>query len=72
MSHLTQEQRYTIEVLHKENYSQTAIAERINRDKSVVYRELQQNSVKGNGSYRAILAKHKCDKRHSDKNKKIL
>lgn len=69
MSHLTQEQRYTIEVLHKENYSQTAIAERINRDKSVVYRELQRNCDKRNGSYRASLAQKKCEKRHSEKNK---
>lgn len=69
MSHLTQEQRYTIEVLHKENYSQTAIAERIGRCKSVVYRELQRNCDKRNGSYRASLAQHKCEKRHSEKNK---
>jgi IS30 family transposase len=69
MSHLTQEQRYTIEVLHKENYSQSAIAKRINRDKSVVYRELQRNCDKRNGSYRASLAQHKCEKRHFEKNK---
>lgn len=71
MSHLTQEQRYTIEVLNKENYSQTAIAIRIGKDKSVVYRELQRNCDKRNGSYRASLAQHKCEKRHCDKNKKI-
>jgi len=35
MSHLTQEQRYTIEVLKKENYSQTAIAERIGKLNSI-------------------------------------
>ncbi len=39
MSHLTQEQRYTIEILHKEKYSQTDIAKIICRDKSVVSRE---------------------------------
>lgn len=69
MSHLTQEQRYTIEILHKENYSQTAIAERIGRNKSVICRELQRNCDKRNGSYRASLAQHKCEKRHSEKNK---
>ena len=40
MSHLSQEQRNTIEVLHKEKYSQTDIAKIICRDKSLVNREL--------------------------------
>jgi transposase, IS30 family len=71
MSHLTQEQRYTIEVLNKENYSQVAIAERINKHKSVVCRELKRNCDKRNGSYRAGLAHRRCEKRHSDKNKRI-
>ena len=71
MSHLTQEQRYIIEVLHKENYSQTSISKRIGKDKSVVNRELKRNCDKRNGSYRAILAQNKCKKRHCDKNKKI-
>lgn len=71
MSHLTQEQRYTIEVLKKENYSQTAIAERIGKHKSVICRELKRNCDKRNGSYRAGLAHRRCEKRHSDKNKKI-
>jgi len=72
MSHLTQEQRYTIEVLNKEKYTQTAIAERIGKHKSVVCRELKRNCDKRNGSYRASLAHRRCKKRHSDKNKKIL
>jgi transposase, IS30 family len=71
MSHLTQEQRYTIEVLRNENYSQTAIAERINKDKSVVCRELKRNCDRRNGQYRADLAHRRCEKRHSDKNKNI-
>lgn len=71
MSHLTQEQRYTIEVLHKENYSQTTIAERIGRCKSVVYRELNRNCDKRNGNYRAELAQKKSTKRHLEKNKKV-
>lgn len=70
MSHLTQEQRYTIEVLYKENYSQTAIAERIGKHKSVVSRELRRNCDKRNGSYRAGLAHRRCEKRHSDKKKR--
>jgi IS30 family transposase len=72
MSHLTQEQRYTIEVLYKENYSQTAIAERIEKHKSVVSRELRRNCDKRNGSYRAGLAHRRCEKRHSDKKKRIV
>lgn len=72
MSHLTQEQRYIIEILKKEKYSQTAIAERIGKDKSVVCRELKRNCDKRNASYRGSLAHRRCEKRHSDKNKKIL
>jgi transposase, IS30 family len=71
MSHLTQEQRYIIETLLKEKYSQTAIASRIGRDKSVVCREVKRNKDKRNGLYRASLAQIKCEKRHSEKNKII-
>ncbi len=71
MSHLTQEQRYTIEILHNENYSQTEIANRIGKDKSVISRELKRNCDKRNGKYRASLAHRRCKKRHSDKNKII-
>lgn len=71
MSHLTQEQRYTIDVLRKENYSQTDIAKRIGKDKSVVCRELQRNSDKRNGCYKATLAERKCLERHRTKPKKI-
>jgi IS30 family transposase len=69
MSHLTQEQRYTIEILNKENFTQTAIAERIGKDKSVVSRELKRNCDKRNGSYRGSLAQKKCQERHWNKNK---
>jgi IS30 family transposase len=71
MSHLTQEQRYTIDVLRKEKYSLTDIAERIRRDKSVVCRELQRNSDKRSGAYKADLAIRKCEQRHELKPKKI-
>lgn len=71
MSHLTQEQRYTIEVLRKENYSQTEIAKRIGKSKSVVCRELQRNSDKRNGIYKADLAERKCIERHHVKPKRI-
>ncbi len=59
MSHLTQVQRYTIEILYNENYSQTDIAKILCRDKSVISRELKRNSDKGNSSYKADLAERK-------------
>lgn len=71
MSHLTQKQRYTIDVLNKKKYSQTAIGEIIGKDKSVVCRELKRNCDKRNGDYRGDLAHSKCKKRHCDKNKHI-
>jgi IS30 family transposase len=71
MSHLTQEQRYIIAVLKKENYSQTYIAEQISKSKSVVCRELQRNSDNRSGEYRAELAQKKCLERHQKKPKKI-
>lgn len=72
MSHLTQEQRYIIEVLYNENYTQTEIAARINKHKSVVCRELKRNRDQRNGTYKAILAEKKCKKRHKEKNKNVV
>ena len=72
MSHLTQEQRYTIEVLNREYYTQTDIAARINKHKSVVCRELKRNKDLRNGSYKATLAQKKCNNRHIKKNKNIV
>lgn len=71
MSHLTLEQRYTIEILHKEKYSQTDIAKIICRGKSVVNRELKRNSDKRNSAYKADLAERKCKQRHAQKPKQI-
>ena len=47
MAHLTIEQRYTVSVLLRENYSQILIAERIGKDRSVVSRELKLNDAGG-------------------------
>lgn len=71
MSHLTLEQRYTIEVLRTQNYSQKKIAEVIGKNKSVISRELSRNCDKRNTVYRAVLANKKCLERHKTKNKKI-
>lgn len=56
MSHLTQEQRYKIQILLEQGFSQSYIAKEINRDKSVVSRELKRNSDRRNGVYKAQLA----------------
>jgi len=42
--HLTREQRYTISAMHKQGCTQKQIAEAINKDKSVVSRELKRNA----------------------------
>ena len=47
---LTQEERYQIYILKKAEYSQTQIADLLERDKSTVSRELRRN--RGLRSYR--------------------
>lgn len=71
MSHLTQSQRYTIDVLKKEKRSLTYIAAKLSKSKSVVCRELKRNSDKRSGEYKAELAQKKCLERHQKKPKKI-
>jgi len=71
MSQITEEQRYKIEVLIQEGYSQTQISKAIGKHKSVICRELKRNCDKRNGKYRATLAHRRCNERHSNKNKKI-
>lgn len=65
------EQRYTIEVMCKEGHEKNAIAKAINRDKSVVYRELNRNCDKRSGLYHHDLAQRKYDKRQQEKRKYI-
>jgi transposase, IS30 family len=71
MSHLTQAQRYEIQTLKQLKHTLKFIADYIGKDKSVVCRELQRNSDKRNGIYKAELAIKKCESRHKNKNKKI-
>ena len=71
MSHLTLKQRYTIEAMCKEGYKKSAIAQAINKHKSVVGRELQRNCDKRSGLYHHDLAQRKYDKRQQDKRKHI-
>lgn len=70
MSHLTQEQRYTIGSMKQEGYSQKEIAVVIGKSASVVSRELQRNCDKRSGEYRPVLAQKKCEQRHKEKAKK--
>jgi len=42
--HLTREQRYTISAMHKQGCTQKKIAEAIDKDKSVISRELKRNA----------------------------
>lgn len=71
MAHLTLEQRYEIATLRKQHFSQARIGKIIGKTKSVICRELNRNSDKRNGAYRATLAQSKCDDRHRKKPKKV-
>jgi IS30 family transposase len=42
-THLTQAERYQIEILRKANHNQSAIAVLLGRDKSCISRELRRN-----------------------------
>lgn len=69
MSHLSYEQRYTIEVLLCDGKTQSEIAQIISRSKSVVSREIARNCDERSGCYRAKLAQNKYAKRLFDKPK---
>jgi len=55
----------------KSGYSQSAIAKTVNKDKSVISRELNRNSDARSGEYRSDLAQRKTISRHKAKRKKI-
>ena len=67
MSHLTEHQRYTISTMLKSGYNQIEIAEVIERDKSVISREISRNKDKRSGEYRHDLANRKYRYRHKTK-----
>jgi IS30 family transposase len=71
MSHLSYEQRYTIEVLLKTNKSKAEIASTLSLDKSVIYREIKRNCDKRSGEYKAFLAQKKYENRLVTKPKKV-
>ena len=69
MSHLTKEQRYTIDSMLQNGYTQKDISQVINKDKSVVSREISRNSDKRSGQYKSDLAHRKYLKRQDYKYK---
>lgn len=71
MSHLTEKQRYTIQVLLEQKFTQTQIADAIGKHKSVVSRELKRNCDNRNGNYKSDLAERKYKRRIKEKPKKI-
>jgi transposase, IS30 family len=71
MSQLTEVQRYTISSMLQAGCKKSAIARTIQKDKSVISREVKRNCDKRNGVYKHELAQQKCDERHKSKPKKI-
>ena len=71
MSHVTEGQRYTIEKMLEQGYTQKLIAEVIGKDKSVVSREIKRNRDQRNGNYRSDLAQRKYESRKQEKPKSI-
>ncbi len=69
MSHLTEHQRYTISTMLENGYKQIEIAAIINKDKSVISREIKRNRDKRSGEYRHDLANRKYRYRQKTKSK---
>ena len=70
MSHLTEAQRYTIEVMYNNGHSQSKIANTIGKHKSVVCREIQRNCDQRSNSYKSSLAQKKYEFRKKTKPKR--
>lgn len=69
MTHITTEQRYTIWCMRDQGFSQVEIGQAIQKDKSVICRELKRNSDARSGEYRYDLALTKHAKRQKEKRK---
>lgn len=69
MSQITREQRYTIYSMLQSGYNQSEIAQVINKDKSVVSREIRRNADARSGHYNHDLAHRKYLKRQGYKAK---
>jgi IS30 family transposase len=71
MTHITKEQRYTLERLLAKRMTQKEIGGIINKDKSVISREISRNKDPESGEYRADLAQEKYENRQEEKVKHI-
>jgi IS30 family transposase len=71
MKHLTEAQRYTIEIMLENGSTQNEIALAIGKHKSTISRELRRNCDQRSGTYRSSLAQRKCNQRHAEKAKSI-
>lgn len=71
MSHLTQEQRYTISAMYGRGYPQKEIAEAIQKHKSTVSREIMRNCDYRSGKYDYDLAQRKYKQRQRSKARRI-
>lgn len=60
-SHLSSEERYAIQQLHRLNYSQLAIAEQLGRSHSTIGRELKRNAIQS--GYDSVQASQMAQKR---------
>ena len=69
MAHLTESQRYVLSSLLKQGKKQCEIAKIIEKDKSVVCREIKRNSDGRSGEYKDDLANRKYHQRQESKNK---
>jgi len=70
MAHITHEQRYIIFELLQKGKSQKEISLAINKDKSVISREIKRNKDSRNNIYKANLAETKYRKRLKEKKKR--
>ena len=71
MSHLTEGQRYEISALLQAGKSRKEICAIIDKDKSVLSRELRRNCDRRSGKYNACLAQRKYEERLYTKPKRI-
>jgi len=71
MGHLTRAQRYEISAMLQAGVAKKLICERINRDKSVISRELRRNRDSRTGKYIPDLAQRKYEQRQKTKPKFI-
>lgn len=71
MSHITYEQRYTINCMLIQGCSQSKIADYIGKDKSIISREINRNKDQRTGEYKYHLAERKYKQRQEGKNKHI-